>query len=364
MAFSVEELCKLWLSAAECTADRWKPLVEEYGSAAGIWEAFPQIKQRLFSPGQRSLLERLYSQSAMEAYAEGLAKNNISVLFQEQEEYPGLLREIEDPPYVLYYAGTLGALSRPAVAMVGTRTPSAYGRSMARSIAQGLAAAGVCVVSGLAYGIDSCAHEGALAGMGTTVAVLGNGISAPYPQEHVPLLRNIVKGGGLAISEYPPDARPMPGHFPHRNRVISGLSRALVFVEGKVKSGGMITVSTALAQGREVFAVPGPVGNSGAEGPHTILREGARLVTSAADILEDLGLGGERACSGMAAQAEEAASPVQRMILTALQRESMTVDQLSIATGIKREAALQELSVMEVLGQIRKEAGNLFSVIR
>ena len=367
MAFSTEELCRLWLSAGGVTADRWMLLEEEFGSAERIWEAFGQRTERAFSSVQQATLTAMHSRAGMEDYAERLRKQSISVLFQESEEYPELLREIEDPPYVLYYVGDVSALARPMVAIIGTRNPSGYGKEMSRSIAKTLANAGVCVVSGLAYGIDGCAHEGALDGAGATVAVLGSGLNVPYPQEHTPLLRKIVRSHGLAVSEYPLDTKPMPAHFPHRNRIISGMSRAVVFVEGKIRSGGMITVSTALSQGREVFAVPGQIGTSGAEGPHTILREGARLITCAEDILEDLGLEAEES-----AQEEASAkvwspradmSPVQNQILQALARESMTMDGLCMATGIKAAELLPELSVMTIFGHVRKDAGNLFSIV-
>ena len=370
MSFSVEQRCKLWLSTAEVTTDQLQPLTCQCESAAGVWEAFAKDKERMFPQAQVVSLERMHNEKEIDDYVNRLEKLKITVLFEESEDYPALLREIDDPPYVLYCVGHLSALQKPLISVIGTRRPSAYGKQMGRQIARGLAEAGVCVVSGLAYGIDACAHEGALEGKGATVAVLGSGVNTPYPQENIPLLRSIIKGGGLAMSEFPLDAKPLPGHFPYRNRVISGLSQALVFVEGKIKSGGMITVASALAQGREVFAVPGQAGTTGAEGPHTILREGARLATSARDILEDLGLLEEPSVISMAAQPgtetegmETSTSPVQRMILEALKRESMTMDQLIIATGSRAEDLMPELSVMEIMGQVRKDAGNLFSMV-
>ena len=363
MRFSQEERAKLWLSAAEVTADRWQQLAKENGSAEGVWEAFSENGSELFAGTQKTVLTRMYSPSAMEAYENRLEKLKISVLFDTSEQYPALLKEISDPPYALYYLGDLSVLELPMISVIGTRRPSSYGKEMAKRISIGLGAAGVCVVSGLAYGLDACAHEGALEGNGATVAVLGSGMNVPYPQENIPLLRRIVKQGGLAISEYPLDAKPLAGHFPHRNRIVSGLSAGLVFVEGKVQSGGMITVSAALAQGREIFAVPGQVGNSGSEGPHTIIREGARLVTCAEDILEDLNFSPKTARKNVEPSAFQNLSPGQRMILEALRRESMTIDALTEVTGLSAETLMAELSVMEIMGQIRKESGNLFSIV-
>ena len=214
---------------------------------------------------------------------------------------------------------------------LGTRTRR-YAKEMAFSLAQGLAEVGVCVVSGLARGIDSCAHEGALQAGGVTAAVLGSGLNACYPPEKAPLLRAIVTGGGLALSEYPLDAEPATYHFPHRNRVIAGLSHGLVFVEGKVQSGGMLTVAAALHQGREVFAVPGQVGTVGAQGPHAILREGARLATCAQDILADLSLDLERVRPRPGVE-NGPASPLEAGILSALGREALGLEALCQATG-------------------------------
>ena len=197
---------------------------------------------------------------------------------------------IQDPPYLLYYAGRLSCLQLPAIALVGTRTPSHYGMEMAASIARDLSKAGVCVISGLARGIDAAVHQAVLEAEGHTIGVLGSGINVPYPPEHRNMLRKIAGGIGLVISEYPLNAAPVDYHFPHRNRIISGLSMGTVFVEGKIQSGGMHTVHSALMQGREVFAVPGKVGTIGSEGPHAILREGARIVTCAQDLLDDLGI--------------------------------------------------------------------------
>lgn len=360
---TAEQMCKLWLSIAEVTAEQWKLLVYEYKSAEGLWEAFDSQKKSGFANAQRAVLEKYHTQSAMEEYMARLIKLKITALFQESEAYPQLLHAIDDPPYVLYCVGPVSALQCPMVSVIGTRRPSDYGKEMGHLIAKGLAEAGICVVSGLAYGIDRCAHEGALEANGRTIAVLGSGLNAPYPQEHIPLLRRIVKSGGLAISEFPLDASPFPAHFPYRNRIISGLSQALVFVEGKIKSGGMITVGTALSQGREVFAVPGRVGTTGAEGPHTILREGARLATCAEDILEDLGLAKESSTQIKPSKESAPASPQQQTILAALKREPMTLDRLELETGMKAEALMVELSVMEIMGLIQKEAGNLFSVV-
>ena len=264
---------------------------------------------------------------------------------------------------MLYALGDAGVLNRPSVAVVGTRYPSGYGRNMARAMAFGLCDAGVSVVSGMARGIDGCAHEGAIDAKGPTVAVLGSGVNVPYPIENVHIYRKIIQDAGVVVSEYPLDAQPQTYHFPHRNRVISGISHAVVFVEGKVKSGGMITVTTALNQGRDVFAVPGCVGQAVSEGPHTIIREGARLVTSAADVLLDLGLEPKEDLTQRKRDLPpEGENETQTAILKALLREPMGMDGLCADTGYSADVLMAELSIMEIMGQVRKDSGNVFAV--
>lgn len=360
MAFTLEQRRLLWLSAAEIAPDRLSGLLAEFGSLEGIWEGFSEGRVRGLRPKTEETLRGLHSDAAMDDLIGRMEKSNVRVLFREDPAYPYLLSFIDDPPYVLYSAGDTAAFQRPMVAVVGTRLPSAYGRDMAVAISSGLAEAGFCVVSGLARGIDSAAHEGVLKAGGVTVAVLGSGINVPYPPENVSMMRHIARSGGLVVSEYPLDAEPATYHFPHRNRVISGLSHALVFVEGKVKSGGMLTVASALRQGREVFAVPGRIGNSGAEGPHSIIREGARLITCAQDVMDDLGVDLRRFLPRGRGPEEEEAAPTGNPVLDALSREPMTLDGLAKETGRSPQDLMTELSVMEVLGQVRRETGNLF----
>ncbi len=360
MALTREQRRMLWLSAAEVTPDKLFVLLEAHGSFEGIWEAVGQGRTLGARGKGLQTLNALHSEAALDGLEARLEKTHVRLLFRQDPEYPELLGDIDDPPYVLYAAGDLKTLRCPMVAVVGTRLPSSYGRDLAFDIASGLAEAGVCVVSGLARGIDSAAHEGALKAGGPTLAVLGSGINVPYPPENTAMLRKIAAGGGLVVSEYPLDAEPLPYRFPHRNRVISGLSHGLLFVEGKVKSGGMLTVASALRQGRDVFATPGRIGASGAEGPHAILREGARLATSARDILDDLGLAGLEPDAPKATEAQTFAANADNPVLRALAREPMTVDSLSKQTGKNPSDLMAELSVMEIMGQVKREPGNMF----
>jgi DNA processing protein len=363
MVLSDEQRYLLWLSAAEISANRVTELIGLFGSAKAVWDAFGTASSPKFMPKSKRILEENHTQEKLNQLIAQLEEKHVHLLFQDDADYPPLLREISDPPYLLYYAGKLDCLKQPCVALVGTRTPSDYGRHMACDIAAGLCEAGVTVVSGLARGIDYAAHEGALKAGGCTVGVLGCGINRPYPSEHTPMLRRIASGKGLIISEYPLDSTPLPFHFPYRNRIIAGLSVGTVLVEGRIQSGGMHTVTSALDQGREVFAVPGQKGYIGAEGPLTIMREGARPVTSARDILEDLSL-----VPLMAPYTRPKRQPrlpvLQLRILRALRVQPMGVDELAAALKTGPEEIMTETSIMEINGLLRREAGNSFALPR
>jgi DNA processing protein len=201
-------------------------------------------------------------------------------------EYPTLLREIAHPPMILYVKGTHIPLSQSFIAVVGSRHATHYGLSAAEKIGSGLASRGVGVVSGLARGIDSAAHEGSLTGGGITIAVMGTGIDRVYPVENKKLYRRVVEKGAV-LSEFPVGTPPEPKNFPIRNRIISGLSRGVVVVEATLQSGSLITASLALEQGREVFAVPGSIDSFKSTGAHFLIKQGAKLVENADDILEE-----------------------------------------------------------------------------
>ena len=201
--------------------------------------------------------------------------------------YPEILREIADPPLVLYARGSVATLDLPAIAIVGTRHPSFYGLQMAEGLAGDLAERGIAVASGLARGIDGAAHRGCLASGGRTLAVLGSGIDVIYPREHRRLAEEIARAG-LILSEYPPGTPPAPRNFPVRNRIISGLALGTVVVEAREASGSLITARAALEQNREVFALPGNVTSPASVGPNYLIKEGAKLVQSWRDIVEEL----------------------------------------------------------------------------
>ena len=359
MLLTAEQKCLLWLSNAEVTPGHLQKLLSIYSSVEQIWEAFGQKAGPAFSPSVRKVLQETHAPAAVDELAEKLEHKNVNLLFQSDDAYPAALNAIQDPPYLLYYAVRLSSLALPSIALVGTRTPSRYGIEMAQKLARELAEAGVCVVSGLARGIDAAAHQAVLNADGHTIGVLGSGINVPYPPEHRQMLRKIAGGIGLVISEYPLNAPPHAYHFPHRNRIISGLSMGTVFVEGRIQSGCMHTVHSALMQGREVFAVPGKIGTIGSEGPHAILREGARIITSAQDLLDDLGIAplSTKKCS---APEMVKLNPVQKKLVAQLRIQEATPQELAEVTGLPVNEVITELGTLEILGVVTREAGNRF----
>ncbi|MDN8602255.1 DNA-protecting protein DprA [Citrobacter sp. S2-9] len=209
----------------------------------------------------------------------------------ESKHYPQQLRAIEDYPGALFVAGDPECLSSPQLAVVGSRSHSWYGERWGRIFCERLAAVGITVTSGLALGIDGVAHKAALSVKGKSVAVLGNGLLTIHPRRHAQLAENIIAMGGALISEFPLATPPLAHHFPRRNRIISGLSKGVLVIEAALRSGSLVTARCAMEQGREVFALPGPIGSPGSEGPHWLIKQGATLVTAPEEILENLQYG-------------------------------------------------------------------------
>jgi DNA processing protein len=272
-------------------------------------------------------------------------------LRRREAGFPALLAAIHDPPARLHLRGSGDAelLQEPAVAIVGARACSAYGRSVARSLARELAAAGLVVVSGMARGIDGEAHRGALEAGGRTVAVLGCGIDRDYPAAHAELARRICERGFL-VSEYEAGAEPAPWRFPARNRIIAGLCHATVVVEARERSGALITADFALEEGRDVLAVPGEITSSLSAGTNALLKLGAAPVTCAADVLElyDLVAPPPRVPS---------LGPTAETLLTRLRESPVTGDELIRASGIDPGESAAALTALELAGQVTVEDG-------
>jgi DNA processing protein len=276
--------------------------------------------------------------------------------------YPVALTTIADPPPVLWTRGRVGALSAPAVAIVGSRAASPYGLLVAEQLAHDVAACGLVVVSGLARGIDSAAHRGALAGDGVTIAVLGSGIDVMYPPEHASLAKEIDKTGAV-VSELVPGTPPQPWFFPLRNRIISGLSRAVVVIEASEKSGSLITARCALEQGRDVLAVPGNVLSGRNRGAHGLLRDGAKIVESADDILEELGMSRrvDRSTGSRQGASTAEGGLVSDPILACLvPGEPCDLDAIAERSGLSTARLLPRLFALELHGAVARIGGGRF----
>jgi len=266
-------------------------LTEAFGSSERIFQADPAVLREILGryasdaviAGIRSAL----GGGPLSEELKRVEKAGVRIVTGADPDYPRLLKSIPNPPPVLYVHGSLWEEDEAAVALVGTRRATPYGLNVARGLAQKIAEAGITVVSGLAEGIDRAGHEGALEGKGRTIAVLGHGLSTLFPFHHRGLAQRIIQSGAL-VSEFPMEMEPLKENFPIRNRVIAGLSLGVVVVEAPLRSGALITAREALEQGREVFAVPGPVSSPQSKGTHQLLRDGARLLEGVADLFEEL----------------------------------------------------------------------------
>lgn len=304
----------------------------------------------------------------------GLAKKKMALVLREDAQYPPLLRQIAHPPHLLYVYGETDLTDRFPVAVVGTRRASAYGLTHTREIAAELAQTGVCVVSGLALGIDAAAHTGALDGGGRTVAVLGSALDKPYPQENEPLMRRILGSGGSVVSEYAPGTPPSRYSFLQRNRIIAGMCLGTLVTEGPRRSGALNTATRTLENGREVFALPGNVDSPGAQLPNMLISEGARLVTGAADILsalviepKDAPKAAQAAVAPMEAPAEKkphipgGLDETQRAICAALLAGAADFDALCAVSGLESDELGALLIEMEMDGLVTPLAGTRYA---
>ena len=284
------------------------------------------------------------------------------------ERYPPLLGQVESAPVALYLLGEADALLSAQLAIVGSRNPTPGGARNARDFAEFLARAGLTITSGLALGIDSSAHEGALAAQGRTVAVLGCGLDQVYPPENRELAARIVAQGGALISEFPPGTAPRRENFPRRNRLISGLSLGTLVVEAARQSGSLITARLATEQGREVFAIPGSIHNPLSRGCHQLLRQGAKLVETAADILSELKIPFTKQDiteSGPATQARPGAAPgldkEYEILLDALGFEPQSIDALVDRTGLPSPSLASMLLILELEGRVGLHPGGRYA---
>ncbi len=318
--------------------------------------------QELYSAGlhQETISEFIERRKTLNSlnYLDDLERRGIRAICFEEEDYPEFLKNIHNPPYIMYYSGTIHLTRQFCLAVVGARRATVYGKKVAHKFSQGLAGQGIVVVSGMARGIDTEAHLGALDAGGYTIAVLGSGLAHIYPRENVKLYERIVSHG-LVLSEFPLHTPPEPGNFPMRNRLISGLSYGVVAVEAKTQSGALITADFALDQGRDVFAVPGPVDSPNSEGTNNLIKQGAKLITGIEDILE------EYECFRNTAPVQPKQEQLwlddnENMIIQYMGSQSVQFDELLKGLGMEVGLLSTLLLKMELSGIVKLLPGNYY----
>ncbi|MDO8570744.1 MAG: DNA-processing protein DprA [Candidatus Daviesbacteria bacterium] len=295
-----------------------------------------------------------------EKYIESIKKSGISWITLFDENYPKLLKEIYDPPVILFYKGEILESDKKAIAVVGTRKMTSYGKLVTEKLTKELIGFGVTIVSGLARGVDTEAHKCAISANGRTLAVLGGGLNHVFPPENIELAKKISSGFGAIISEFPPDHPSLPGNFPARNRIISGLSRGVLVTEAAEDSGSLITARLALEQGRDVFAVPGPITSDLSKGPSSLIKAGARLVTSASEILEELGWEVSQMSKMSQISQMSTLTDNEKRILESLENESKHIDDLCRELNLSASQVSASLIKMEITSLIKNLGGGNF----
>lgn len=335
---------------------RFRSLLSAFGLPAHVLGATrSQLCRVVPETLAASILERSRGPE-IEKAVRWAGKPGHAVLTLADAAYPKQLLEIPDPPALLYVAGEARLLCSPALAMVGSRNATPQGLRNAHAFARALSDAGLAIVSGLAIGVDSEAHRGGLEGSGSTIAVLGTGIDVIYPRRNAPLADDILSRGAL-VSEFPLGTEPHAGNFPRRNRLISGLARGCLVVEAAVDSGSLISARLAADQGREVFAIPGSIHSPLSKGCHALIKQGAKLVESAQDVLDELGIPARRA--------EIAPEPGGgHDLLDKMGFDPCDIDELTVRSGLPAEAVSAALLELELDGKIAGLPGGLYQRIR
>jgi DNA processing protein len=356
---------RYWIGFNKVTgigAVRLRALLDHFGTIEAAWQA-PAGELQAAGLDKHTVERLILARRGLDldTELEKLARGRVGVLTWDDAGYPHNLREVYAPPPVLYVRGTIEPHDEFSVAVVGTRRASVYGKEAARMIGEGLAQASVTVVSGLAMGIDTIAHQTCITAGGRTLAVLGCGVDVVYPAQNARLASQIVEHGAL-VSEYPLGTRPDARNFPPRNRIISGLSLGTVVVEADMGSGARITADFAAEQGRDVFAVPGNIFARGCRGTNRLIQEGAKMVCAVGDILEELNLTMVGEQTQVRAAIPE--NPTEAALLARLSAEPTHVDELGRALGLPIAQVSSTLALMELKGMVRQVGGMNFVLAR
>lgn len=360
----------VWLSAITCMAPRKKnQLLEVFSAPVNLWHASRKELEKLSFLNTEAVWGILdkSTREKTHGHLENIYKDNIKVIPIADEKYPRYLKNIYDPPIVLYMKGTLEQ-EETSIAVVGSRAATPYGLSMAERLGCDLAGFGITVVSGMARGIDTGAHRGALKAKGRTLAVLGCGLDRPYPPENKDLMESIAQSGAV-LSEFIPGTPPIPMNFPIRNRIISGLTVGTVVIEANEKSGSLITADLALQQGREVFAVPGNITSAVSRGTNKLIKEGAKIVTSVADIFEELnfykstyntnntgiqGISCENILKGLDGD--------ERILVKLMGNDCLHIDRLMNTSGFSVQRVNSLLVMLELKGVVEQLPGKMYKI--
>lgn len=365
MRYTREDACRAWLTYGMFRADTLHELLEGYGSAEAIYDRLTKsggsfLKERAGEFSLTQLTEQA-ERDKMHEMLLTMKRLDMGIVSYADPEYPDSLRNMQSPPALLFYRGDLDCLMGKCIAVVGSRNASPQGIDVTHKICRELSASGVTIISGLAMGIDTAAHEGCLEGGSPTAAVLGCGIDVDYPIDNADLKEEIVQKGGILLSEYPPGCRANKFVFQTRNRIISGLGRALLMMESRIQSGSMLTVHHALNQGKEVYAYPGIPGTEWAEGAHQLLREGANFFTGSADILEDMGWENDIPTPASAQiKALPPMSDSQRTVYTLLGQGELSFDQLAAETNMSAPDLTVALTMLQMMGLVKAMPGKSY----
>ena len=368
MAYTAEETYFIWLASIDGIGPiTFSSLMNIFNTPQAVFEDGPLHPERFKSvPRLSSKLGRMLVECANQAYLDGfletLEEKGITAVCRLNSLYPNQLLEVFAPPLTLYCKGRLELLqAEKMIAIIGTREPTPYGRTVAGKISRSLGENGVTVVSGMARGIDICAHLGALEVQGDTIAVLGCGVDIAYPADKASVYEQICREG-LVISEYIPGTKPLAGNFPARNRIISGLSRGVVVVEAGERSGTNITVNYALDQGKDIFAVPGSIVSKTSVSTNLLIKSGCEVITSEEDVLEFYGWAGRKRRQVEAAKLKLELTFQQRIITDALEQGGKSFDELYEITEFSMPDLFSLLAELEVKGVIDQQPGRIYAM--
>lgn len=348
-----------WFAAIPYLSHRKKILLRTYMNSAKDIYYIEETEWKKFSFLNEKDIEKVLDSKKLwdvKKEYEKLERQQIHIIYYYNKEYPKRLLNISNPPYALYVKGKLPEEKAFSVAIVGARKCTSYGEKYACEFAQKLAEQGIQIISGMAYGIDGIAQRGALFGGGKTFGIMGNGVDICYPRSHIGLYTDILAQNGGIISELPPGTKPLPIHFPKRNRIISGLSDAVLIIEAKKKSGSLITADFALEQGREVYALPGPIDSVLSQGCNDLIKQGAGMLVSAENFMEEMGILIKKTQSeweGTLISEKKVLESTEKLVYSTFAVCSKNVSEIMTETGLSPEQVMRSLAILEISGYIK-----------